>query len=387
MAENSNIEWTDHTFNPWIGCTKISPGCARCYAETLMDTRYGKVKWGKGQPRQRTSAANWKLPLKWNRAYDTAFERREEALLIAPGGSVLPPSPTRPRVFCSSLADWLDDEVPIEWLADLLKLIHDTPNLDWLLLTKRPENWRDRIAAAMGKMDEGIPAPSPDEQVEIFGMFLNRVPPTEVKQKLKPFTRSGPSLMVGTWLEGTPIKNVWLGVSVENQEIAVKRIPLLVDIPAKVRFLSVEPLLGPIELKPSLLMPSLPHGQGCGIHWAIFGGESGDKARPCNWRWIESGLKQCRSLGIRPFVKQLGSSPVFANDEDWDDYSDRPTMCPHCKVTVERSMPHQDLCPKGHYLTDDEDQVIVPFGDKKGGDMTEWPAELRVREFPEAPCS
>ncbi len=126
MAENSKINWTTHTFNPWIGCTKVSPACLHCYAETLMDTRYGRVKWGAGNPRSRTAPSNWKKVRSWNNH-------------AARDG-------IRPRVFCASLADWLDDEVPLEWLADLLGLIRETPNLDWLLLTKRPELWRDRVS-------------------------------------------------------------------------------------------------------------------------------------------------------------------------------------------------------------------------------------------------
>src|SRR5690242_15285899 len=121
MGQNSNIEWTDHTFNPWIGCSKVSPGCANCYAETLMDNRYGRVKWGKGNPRSRTSAANWSLPRRWNRSArflcDCAIPLPEdrESLCCCRCGLYL----RRPRVFCASLSDWLDDEVPIEWLADL----------------------------------------------------------------------------------------------------------------------------------------------------------------------------------------------------------------------------------------------------------------------------
>jgi len=126
MAENSKINWTTHTFNPWIGCTKVSPGCLHCYAETLMDTRYGRVKWGAGNPRSRTAPSNWKKVRSWNNRAGR--------------------DGVRPRVFCASLADWLDDEVPLEWLADLLGLISQTTNLDWLMLTKRPENWADRLS-------------------------------------------------------------------------------------------------------------------------------------------------------------------------------------------------------------------------------------------------
>lgn len=120
MAENSKIEWTDHTFNPWIGCTKVSPACDRCYAEAMMDHRYGRVEWGAGNDRVRTSAANWKIPLRWEKQAQAAG--------------------TRPFVFCASLADVFDNEVDPLWRRDLFALIERTPSLVWLLLTKRIGN-------------------------------------------------------------------------------------------------------------------------------------------------------------------------------------------------------------------------------------------------------
>jgi protein gp37 len=274
MAENSKIQWTDHTFNPWIGCTKVSPGCAHCYAEELMDTRYGKVKWGKGQKRQRTSAANWKLPLKWNRL--AAFTNR-------------------PRVFCASLADWLDDEVPIEWLADLLKLIHDTPNLDWLLLTKRPENWADRL-----------------ELVDVL--------------TAKTLNGTGWPERLWHWrYDGTPLDNAWIGTTVENQEYADKRIPELLNIPAKVRFLSVEPMLGPVNLmgvrdpktrstRSGYLSTAICASDSGGLYerppldWIICGGESGKDARLMEIEWAHSLRNQCKAAGVAFFMKQLGGT-------------------------------------------------------------------------------
>jgi protein gp37 len=120
MAENSKIEWTTHTFNPWIGCTKVSPACDGCYAENLMANRYGRVQWGAGEDRQRTGVANWRKPIAWDK----------EAKATG----------TRPYVFCASLADVFDNEVDEVWRHDLFKLIEATPNLIWLLLTKRIGN-------------------------------------------------------------------------------------------------------------------------------------------------------------------------------------------------------------------------------------------------------
>lgn len=131
MAEQTAIEWCDATFNPWIGCTKVSPGgCANCYAEVSTPARVkraaGVETWGPHGQRQRTSAHNWKQPLAWNAAAD-AFEAEHGR---------------RRRVFCASLADVFDNAVPPVWRSDLFKLIVETPRLDWLLLTKRIGNAR-----------------------------------------------------------------------------------------------------------------------------------------------------------------------------------------------------------------------------------------------------
>lgn len=300
MGQDTQIEWTDYTFNPWIGCTKVSPGCARCYAEEQDNFRFSKTlggatkeqpisHWGKGAPRYRTSASNWKEPVKWDR--------------LAAGGH----HEERPRVFCASLADWLDEEVPIEWLADLLKLIHDTPNLDWLLLTKRPGNWRERIEDVL-KWIEAQP-----------GWGLDKVEP--------------PRLALRNWLADwlvlhKALANVWMGATVENQAMADERIPELLRIPAKVRFLSCEPLLEGIHVWRLWEKHGKPD-------WVIIGGESGPKARGCNVEWIRSLVKECQAAGVAAFVKQLGS------------LHDGP-----------------------------------PCKDAKGGDMAEWPEELRVREWP-----
>jgi len=271
--ENSKIEWTDHTFNPWIGCTKVSPGCAHCYAETLMDTRYGRVKWGKGNPRSRTSESNWREPLKWD----------EEAAQLSIINKHNGWEHQRPRVFCASLADWLDDEVPIEWLIDLLTLIDSTKNLDWLLLTKRPQNFLRRINAACH----------------------GKISPYEVFRKMP---------------------NIWVGTSVENQQAADERIPELLKIPASVRFLSCEPLLENVDLtkvileksqspergKPDVSINSLFGWYGgadkgrSSIHWVICGGESGPGARPMHPEWARSLRDQCAAAGVPFLFKQWG---------------------------------------------------------------------------------
>jgi protein gp37 len=220
--------------------------------------------------------------LKWDKAVEWSF----------------PMSPS-PRVFCASLADWLDEEVPIEWLANLLDLIECTPNLDWLLLTKRPENWLSRITAAYSF------ATNAAGMIESWGA-----------------TADSP-------LAGVCPKNVWLGVSVENQEYADKRIPELLKIPAKVRFLSCEPLLGEVNLEkwlnPQLevhfngdkdvlkdadfvsafgAMIKAAERQFFGIHWVISGGESGPRHRAMDIEWSQSLADQCQAAGVAFFMKQ-----------------------------------------------------------------------------------
>ncbi|WP_323009503.1 phage Gp37/Gp68 family protein [Paracoccus sp. (in: a-proteobacteria)] len=270
MAENSRIEWTHHTFNPWIGCTKVGLGCDHCYAEA-WDSRglqQRETRWGPHAARTRTSVAYWRQPLKWNR------ESRDNALCGLP----------RPRVFCASLADVFDNHPSIqpEWRADLWALIKATPNLDWMLLTKRPGN--------IGNM---LPVP----------FDFDRLYP-----------------------------NVWLGCTVVNQAETDRDIPKLLAVPAAVRFLSMEPLLGPVDLTLDGLVclpcPNAADGlhmdpetgayECCsmcdytglsdewGIDLVIVGGESGRGARPMHPDWARSLRDQCHAAGVAFHFKQWG---------------------------------------------------------------------------------
>lgn len=251
MAENSKIEWCDHTFNPWVGCTKVSPACDHCYAEGWAK-RTGQPHLWNGQ-RRRTQSGNWKQPIKWDTA--AAVEGK------------------RALIFCASLADVFDNQADPEWRADLWRLIEVTPNLDWLLLTKRPQN------------------------------IANMLP--------------------GDWRDGYP--NVWLGTTVENQEEANRRIPHLLAVPAKVHFLSCEPLLGPVDLRRvstfrfrgaevlDALTGTLEgmFGDYCAtrlppIDWVIVGGESGAGAREMFQPHAEDLALQCEATSRAFFMKQMG---------------------------------------------------------------------------------
>lgn len=441
----STIQWCDYSWNPWIGCRKVAAECANCYAETLDRNRYSKTlapgtkenpvsHWGSGL-RHRTKT--WGDPLKWNKHAKNNLAAFWEWANEQPDDEVLTP-PHRPRVFCASLADWLDDEnVPIEWFIDLLFLIDETPNLDWLLLTKRPKNWEVRMREAQSAMDT-----------------------------------------CGGWIDGFPPENVWIGVSAGADQQAA------LDIPARVHFLSCEPMLKPVDLslwigdnpvnEDSILgartvssyrsgigdrqhgtnlenggpsrnerqqeyeadtmqaeasgeqgvqrlpaskgdgersqdqrmcppisvaslqrtdtgrhgcepqvrnserqsteqigaddsagkhsardqssgKPSMPQSartkesdviqkQSASKKWVILGGESGSKSRECNMQWIRDAVETCRRNGVPVFVKQMGSNCV-----------DR--------------LPGRAGIP-------------VKLKDSHGGDMDEWPEDLRVREFP-----
>ena len=266
MGENSKITWCDHTFSPWIGCAQVSPGCDFCYAKSWAK-RFGQPELWKGQ-RRRTSAANWKKPLAWN-AQAKAEGRRY-------------------RVFCSSLADVFDNQVPDEWRAHLWLLISATPHLDWLLLTKRPQN----IANMLPRMA---------------------------------------SIVGARW----PWPNVWLGTTAENQDELNRRAPHLLNVEARVHFLSCEPLLGQLDLgniipASPILRPfdifqglnakgsrEVPHG----IDWVIVGGESGPDARPMHPDWVRSLRDQCVERGVPFHFKQWGTwFPLIDRDVDDPDW-------------------------------------------------------------------
>ncbi len=271
MSANSKIEWCDHTFNPWEGCQKVGLGCDNCYAET-RNARFGggqAVNWGPGAPRRRTSISNWELPKRW---YAQA-----EAFMNQHG--------RRQRVFCASLADVFDNQVPEAWRIDLFALIEETPHLDWLLLTKRIGN-----ATAM------VPW----------------------------------SACSGPW------DNVWIGATICNQAEADRDIPKLLAVPARVRFLSMEPLLGPVDIDtPSRLpCPNATHvvmdpetgaheccrscdytglSDNWGIDWVIVGGESGPGARPMHPDWVRSLRDQCQAAGVPFLFKQWGEWADMGN--------------------------------------------------------------------------
>lgn len=308
MAETT-IQWCDFTMNPWRGCTKISPGCSACYADTMSKRNPGTLGvWGPNGTRVVAAESYWKQPLKWNKE-----AAKCEAFMEGQG---------RPRVFCASLADIFEAwdgpmlnakgerlvvyepnggllAVPIyaespgphcRWLTmqdvreHLFRLIDRTPNLDWLILTKRPENIAKMAVFSVGNNQYSVCDP--------------------------PFAR----------------KNIWLGVSIEDQQRADERIPLLLKVPAAVRFLSCEPLLGPVDLSawletigPSWRFAANDESNAWpGIDWAIVGCESGYSRREMKIEWAKSLASQCRAAGVAFFLKQVEVGGRMSGEEsEW----------------------------------------------------------------------
>ena len=265
MAENTKIEWADHTFNPWIGCTRVSRACQICYAEDMMDTRFGRVKWGPKGKRSRTSAQYWKDPYRWNKAAYAELGRQA-------------------RVFCASLADVFDDHPSIQddWRWLLWKTVVDTQNLEWLLLTKRPENW-----------PQFLPCTAPQ----------------------------------------SPYENIRLGVTIEDNDTLEKRGPLLA-VAASIgwpTFVSYEPAAEIVDFEPLM--------QKGAIGWLICGGASGPDAYDFDVQCARNAIAAGRRHNVPVHIKQLGAKPI-------------------------------------------SDGTPISLEDPKGGDMSEWSDDLRVREFP-----
>ena len=312
--ENSKIAWCHHTFNGWMGCTKVSPACDHCYAERDMDHRFGRVTWGAGQFRVRTSEKNWRKPIAWNKQAAKTGEKI--------------------KVFCSSLSDVFDGEKVSDldaWRKDLFKLIEETPNLYWMLLTKRPQNIRRMVPAH--------------------------------------------------WLNKWP-EHVWIGASAENQAMLDLRAPIIASLPAKVRFLSCEPLLEPLDFGRWLgdhnchacnarfwgddlradhiksvdftdhggesALDTCPH---CdydnsdeddhtvgfdnllpGINWIIAGGESGPGWREMDMNWARNIRDQCASANVPFFLKQTaGNRPISEPELDGRKWME----CPEEQLAVD----------------------------------------------------
>ncbi len=300
MGDKTGIAWTDATWNPVTGCSKVSQGCKHCYAERVFPRAYhGQTVWqtcslcgGDGGDVDDSTRA-------CDECRGSGQERRPRRFTDVrchPERLDQPLRWRRPRrVFVNSMSDLFHPDVPDEFIADVWARMTLSPQHTFQILTKRPERMRDLLSGA-----------------EVYRLFE------------------------------CPLPNVWLGVSVEDQATADQRIPLLLNTPAAVRFVSAEPLLGPVDLFPTCAYNAPGDGELVwkGPDWVIAGGESGPKARPFNLHWARTIRDQCQAAGVPVFIKQLGAKP-FELGEDF-----------------------------------------IKLRHRAGAAMDEWPVDLQVQEWP-----
>lgn len=337
----TSIPWCDYTLNEWEGCTKVSEGCAECYAEK-RDRRHMHEKrshWGKGAPRWRTSESTRHAPYRWNKNPFLCNVCGKPFKALNRSGTHYQncwhndqASYHRARVFLGSLMDIFDEEVPAMWLAGALWTVKDCHELDFLLVTKRPQNFLERVHAARDEV----------WKVADYG------PPM--------------ADWLDQWLHGNYPVNVWMIASTENQKRLDERIDYLLRIPAAVHGLSCEPLLGELDLK--LPGSRIYYPERKGIDWVIAGGESGPNARQMDVAWMHEIQRQCKAAGVAYFAKQLGSRvwTENANAHEWPDAT-------AFKVPVEMM---------------GAAAAFVGLKSRKGEDMAEWPEEMRVRQWPKS---
>jgi protein gp37 len=335
----TGIQWTDVVWNPVTGCTKVSAGCAHCYAETFAGRQMG----------------GWK-----GRAFTDV--RCHPERLDAPLRGRTPR-----RVFVNSMSDLFHPDVPDQFIIDVFGVMALAHWHTFQVLTKRPE----RMCALLGAGDHGI--------LRQF-MLLQQNGGTSTRNVFRALDLKRRDNVEWRW----PLPNVWLGVSVENQETANARIPLLLQTPAARRFVSAEPLLGPIDLMRIDTTSDTDPGYSAlelrdddegdlveTLDWVIVGGESGPHARPCDVAWIRSIAEQCRAAAVPCFVKQLGAHVRDRNDAGFE--GDKLGGWP--MVTEYEWL-------DGFRQNFQGDPVRVCLKHRKGGDPEEWPEDLRVREFP-----
>jgi protein gp37 len=352
MADTA-IEWADFVWNPVRGCSRVSAGCGGsdgggCYAE-----RQAYRFSGPGGPYEGLIE-----PLRWKKPR---------------------------RIFVDSMSDLFHEAFPFEYIAEVFAIMAISPRHTYQILTKRPERaveffrWlSDDPAEKIGDAAFNSETIAFEDIDCTISNYINGW------SRFKEYEDGNPcNGTVKRW----PLPNVWIGTSISNQPDADKNIPTLLQIPAAVRFVSCEPLLGPIDLTPWLWshMPIASLSPFAVevrdefrrnlLHWVIVGAESGPKARPCNVAWIRSAVEQCKAAGTACFVKQLGANVIDRNDVGFEgDELD------HWPVEISRDGRVEHLTPQNWQ----GDPVRIRLRDRKGGDWNEWPNDLRVRQFPEA---
>lgn len=309
MSGATKIEWTSRTWNPVTGCTKVSAGCKHCYAETFAKRTFRQLYGDRDFTEVRCHPERLEQPLSWRKPQ---------------------------KVFVNSMSDLFHEDVPTDFQDRVFAVMALAKEHTFQILTKRPQEMRRYLDSK----DPACLAAAAPEQYPCSSLVIEDC----------------------DW----PLPNVWLGVSVENQETADERIPVLLQTPAAVRFLSVEPLLGSVNLTAHLDRGADYYGQRewKTVDWVIVGGESGPGARPCNIEWIRDIVRQCKAAGVACFVKQVGAVPVMLETE-WRALSTTPLLS---------ATNHLKVLPGF---------VPLHLRDRKGGDINEFPEDLRVREWPE----
>lgn len=336
---STRIQWTDETWNPVTGCSRVSEGCRNCYIERTPPFRMGGRKLG--YPVQ-LHHDRLEQPLHWKKPR---------------------------RVFVNSLSDLFHESVSDDYIDEVFALMALAPHHTFQILTKRPHRMRTYLTISHGNgtfRREGLVK---GRALSVLGHFP-KYQHNDVLMRL--------------W----PLANVWLGVSVEDQQTADERIPILLQTPAAVRWVSAEPLLGPVDLsmylRPPIHIPGRhvllsagswivdaddKHLMWSGVSWVVVGGESGPKARPCDVGWLRSIVGQCKAAAVPCFVKQLGDYVVDRNDAGFD--GEMPTDWP---MGSDVDDPANEWDWQGA-------KIRVRLN-KKGGDPAEWPKDLMVREWP-----
>jgi len=318
MGDKSKIEWTDATWNPVRGCSVVSAGCRNCYAMSVAARFSGEGLPYEGLAYRNESGAHW-----------TGKVRLIEKHLEDPLRWKEPR-----RIFVNSMSDLFHESIVDEWIDRIFAVMALAPQHTFQVLTKRPKRMMEYLHQVSDERD--------------MQRWINAA----YEFVFDPL----PAFELVNW----PLANVWLGVSVEDQKTANERIPLLLETPAAVRWISAEPLIAPV----SFAHYYREEGQGTYstwldyLNWLVVGGESGSGARPCALEWIEDIVKQCKAANVPVFVKQLGAFVV----------------------SEQRA-----------YETDQEGQSNgfdsrwlwrAGLADKKGGDIDEFPEALKVRAYP-----
>jgi protein gp37 len=352
-VSRSTIEWTDDVWNPVRGCSRISRGCERCYAERQA-ARFGR----EGQPWHGFVGTKFQTGRGWQPTWTGRVELIEEKLAE-------PLAWGRPRrVFVNSMSDLFHEALPDEALDRVLAVVARCPQHTFQVLTKRPERARTYLSSRSEK-------PGAKKLAVAIAREFSGYQTSRTQDVIESLARGS--------CDALPLPNLWVGTSVEDQASADDRIPHLLETPAAVRFVSAEPLLGPVNLRaiPIPGLPSVavrdalrregitPREHATALDWVIVGGESGPGARPCKVAWIRALVGQCRTARVPVFVKQLGAVPFDDQDESTWPHG----WAPHVECVLGRPAPARET---------------YRLRSPKGGDPSEWPEDLRVREFPAA---